>query len=285
MRWPWIALVLAGCGGHPANSSPPLTLDELARACENAYACLAPRIDGPTVPGCLRNLDDLDSAVSMYRPDQIRCLAEAGADCKTARACIGFAFQACSPDGVRCEGDNVIDCSGGQTLAIDCRGGLWFTDDATCIQGTRPGCGLATCTAGTPDSCHDTRVVRCVDGVRQEIDCAQVGMTCALDGTSATCGGTGAACTASRCDGTRLIRCEAGHEAVYDCAAMLRGGSCVPGGSDGFSCGFGPACGDTATCAGGTAQLCVLGGQASVDCLASGFVSCASGSCLPASLP
>lgn len=295
MRGPWSALVVAvvgavavaGCGGQPAamSAGPPLTLDEIARACENGYACLAPPIDGPTIPGCLRNLDDLDSAVSIYRPDQVRCLAAAGADCSKALACVGMAIESCSPDGTRCAGDRVVDCRGGRTLSIDCRGGLWFSDDATCVQGDKPGCGTATCGAGTADSCSGTRVVRCADGVRQEIDCAQLGMTCVLDGGAATCGGAGAACSASRCDGKRLIRCEAGHETTYDCAALLRGGSCVEGGHGGFSCGFGPDCGDSATCAGGSAQLCVLGGQASVDCLAAGFTSCAGGSCLPSSLP
>jgi hypothetical protein len=285
MRWSWIALVLAGCGGQSGNSGPPLTMDNLARACENAYACIAPPIDAPTLPGCLRNLDDVDSVVSIYRPDQVHCLAAAGTDCAAVTACIGAGFRSCSPDGQRCEGNEVIDCHGGRTLAVDCRGGLWFPDDSTCVQGTRPGCGVATCADGAPRTCHGTRLVRCVEGVSQEIDCAQAGATCVADGTSAGCGGTGAACAASRCDGNRLILCLSGHETIYDCAAMLRGGSCVPGGSTGFSCGFGPDCGGTATCAGGTAQLCVLGGQASVDCLASGFVSCAAGSCLPASLP
>ena len=286
MRGTRIALAVIamgiGCGGQPGmmSAGPPLTLDDLARACETSYACLAPPIDGPTLPGCLRHLDDFDSVVSMYRADQVRCLAAAGADCTRALACIGMSIAACSPDGQRCEGDRLIDCTGGQTISIDCRGGLWFSDDATCVAGTKPGCGTAACAAGTADSCNGTRLVRCIDGVRNEIDCAQVGMTCVLGASAASCGGTGAACTASRCDGKRLIRCDGGHETAYDCTAMLRGGSCVTGGRDGFSCGFGPDCGDTATCTLGSAQLCVLGGQATVDCLAAGFTSCIAGSCL-----
>jgi hypothetical protein len=38
-------------------------------------------------------------------------------------------------------------------------------------------------------------------------------------------------------------------------------------------------------CAGNVAQLCVLGAQISVDCVAAGFSRCGLGSCIPATFP
>jgi hypothetical protein len=284
MRGAWLALVIVGCGGKPAaapDGAQPtqLTLDEIGRACESASACIANSV---TLLSCMSNLDKLDSPVSIHRSHQVRCLAAAGADCDAAAACIGVATATCQANDYRCEGDTYVFCRVFSGIATNCRGGLWYSDDSTCVErsGSHPDCGQGTCAPDTPQSCRGTRMVRCFAGVRSEIDCAQIGMTCLLDGGVATCGGSGAACTASRCDGDRLIRCQGGHEAIYDCAAMLRGGSCVAGGPDGFSCGFGRDCGNTATCAGATAQLCVLGGQASVNCLAEGFTSCVNGGCL-----
>lgn len=80
MRRAMIAVVIAGCGGHSsgnrdAQTAPALAAEDIARACVNAYACLAPPIDGPTLPNCLHKLDDGDTVVSIYRPDQIRARA------------------------------------------------------------------------------------------------------------------------------------------------------------------------------------------------------------------
>jgi hypothetical protein len=122
--------------------------------------------------------------------------------------------------------------------------------------------------------------------VLKSFDCAQAGLTCAIDsGGTATCDGTGGACTASHCDGTTLVRCDGVHEQRYACAEMLDGGTCVDGGRGGFSCGFGPDCGGTATCTGNVTQVCVLGAQVSIDCVASGFGGCGLGSCLPTKFP
>jgi hypothetical protein len=63
------------------------------------------------------------------------------------------------------------------------------------------------------------------------------------------------------------------------------GGTCVDYGIDGHSCGFGPDCGETATCSGNTSQLCVFDAQISIDCVASGYAGCNLGSCVTATLP
>ena len=155
MRYALIAVAIAGCGGHsgapggdaPGGGATALKVSDIAQACVNAYACLAPPIDGPTLPKCLNHLDDGDSVVSIYRPDQIRCLVAAGADCVAARACLGYAYEACSPDGDRCEGDRLVGCGRGMSLTLDCRGGLWYGDDATCVEAGSPACGIAACTS------------------------------------------------------------------------------------------------------------------------------------------
>lgn len=136
-----------------------------------------------------------------------------------------------------------------------------------------------------PERCDGTRALGCSNEVLVAFDCAQVGATCNLEGTSAQCVGSGSACTASRCDGTKLIRCTGGHEYTYQCAEMFQGGTCVDDGRSGHSCGFGPDCGETATCNGNTSQLCVLGAQISIDCVASGYAGCSLGSCLTATFP
>jgi hypothetical protein len=283
MRHVLIAIAIAGCGGS-SGGSITLTREEIAQACVNAYACLAPPIDGPTLPGCLRKLDDDDGLVSMYRPEQVRCLAEAGADCTRARACIGYTFGACSPDTVHCEGDHLVDCVNGSGFSVDCRSGLWFSGE-TCVANPAPICGLGPCTDGTPDRCDGTRVVHCSSGVLQSGDCARYGDTCIIDNGRATCAGPGATCTASRCEGTRLIRCTAGHEVRYACDAILAGGTCVPIGRDGASCAFDTACVESATCTGNVTQVCVLGTQVTIDCVATGFQSCYLGSCIPSTFP
>jgi hypothetical protein len=223
--------------------------------------------------------------VSMYRPDQVRCLAAAGADCVAAAACVGYAYGPCAPDGDHCEGDRAVYCSRGAGLSLDCRHGLWYTGDTTCVAGTSVTCGIAACSPDTPYHCEGSRVVHCIDGVLDVADCAPLGATCVDDGGFATCVGTSPECTATRCEGSELIRCSGGHEFRYACGEILDGGTCINEGIDGASCAFGPDCGDTATCAGNVTQLCVLGAQVSIDCVASGFAGCDLGSCLPATFP
>lgn len=292
MRHALIAFAIAGCGGHSGATSSDaapaqaVTRDDLARACMNASACFWKPLDTTTaISTCLNRLDDVDTLVSIYRPAQIQCLVAAGADCAAARACLGYTFGACSPDGERCDGDRLVSCSAGFETALNCRGSLWFTSDSTCVMGASPGCGLATCAAGTPDRCDGSRAVACRDGVLEVIDCAQVGETCSTSSGTLECAGTGAACTASRCEGNQLIRCDTGHEQRYACDAMFDGGTCVGYGRGGAQCGFGPDCGGAATCDGNVAQLCVLGAQTSIDCVAAGFARCSQGSCIPATFP
>jgi hypothetical protein len=291
MRHAIIALTIAGCGGHSSGTTDgavpgqALTLDDVARACENGYACLAPPIDNPTIPTCLGHLDDGDSIVSIYRPAQIRCLADAGANCAAARACVGYTYGACSPSGLHCDGDRRVDCSGGSGLSLNCRGGLWYTSDSTCVTGSSVDCGIGTCTDGAPSRCDGSRAVICQNGVLKAFDCAQLGETCSAAGGDAGCVAAGAACTASRCEGNQLVRCDGGHEQRYACDAMFHGGICASTGRDGASCAFGPDCSTPATCAGNVAQLCVLGAAVSFDCVAAGFAACNVGSCVTATFP
>jgi hypothetical protein len=295
-----VLVVLIACGGNhqtgddastDAPPATPLTAEQLALACENAYGCLAPPIDGPTIPTCLTHLWDGDTFVAATRAEQIRCLAAAGGDCTVARACIGYKMETCSATLDECRGDTYYSCDGTLATEIDCRGGAWFTSDSTCVTGASIACGLGTCTStgSTTTSCDGTRVVACQpDGVREPFDCSQYfGETCSMVGSDASCTGTGAACTGGgHCDGNTMVRCDGGHEQRVDCAAVLDGGTCLPVGSGGVSCDFGSACGaTTATCNGNVASLCILGVTIDVDCIASGFAGCTAGSCIPAHLP
>src|SRR5262249_41978731 len=172
----------------------------------------------------------------------------------------------------------------------NCRGGTWYTPDSTCVTGGSPGCGLGSCTSGgsTTFSCDGTRVVACQPtGIREGVDCAGLGGTCLTTAAAAGCTGSGAACSGGgHCEGTTMVRCDGGHEQRVDCAAMLDGGICLPIGSGGVSCNFAQDCttGD-ATCAGTTANLCMLGKNVAFDCIAEGYASCTLGSCEPATFP
>lgn len=135
------------------------------------------------------------------------------------------------------------------------------------------------------DRCDGSRVLHRVSSVLQVFDCAQLGETCSSSGGIAVCTGTGTACTASRCAGNELIRCEGGHEQRYACDTMFEGGTCVGYGRDGASCGFGFDCGGAAVCGGNVTNLCVLGARTTVDCVAAGFSRCDMGSCIPATFP
>jgi len=298
-----VLVALIACGGHhqtdgdgstDAPPASPLTAEDLALACENAYGCIAPPIDRATIPDCLRKFWDGDVLVAATRTAQIRCLAAAGGDCAVARACIGYKMETCTAVLDECRGDTYYSCDGALATEIDCRGGAWYTSDTTCVTGASPGCGLAGCTSGgsTTRTCDGTRIVACQPtGVEEPFDCAAYfGETCFSDGTGgAACAGTGVACTGGgHCEGTTMVRCDAGHEQRIDCATVLDGGTCLPIGSGGVSCNFGSACtpsATTATCNGNTASLCILGVAVDVDCIASGFAGCMVGSCLPSHLP
>jgi hypothetical protein len=296
-----VLLSLIACGGNhtgadassDAPPATPLTAEQLALACQNAYGCIAPPIDGQTINQCQTKFYDGDVLVAVTRADQIRCLAAAGGDCTVARACIGYKMEPCTAVLDECRSDTFYSCDGALATEIDCRGGAWFTSDSTCVTGTSTGCGLGTCTSGgsTTTSCDGSRLVACqLDNVREALDCAQFwGETCSMVGTHAGCTGTGAACTGGgRCEGTTLVRCDGGHEQRVDCATVLDGGTCLPIGSGGATCNFGMACtpsGATATCNGNHASLCILGVTVDIDCNASGFTGCDLGSCIPTHLP
>jgi hypothetical protein len=85
---------------------------------------------------------------------------------------------------------------------------------------------------------------------------------------------------ATRCDGTRLVRCEGGHEATVDCRAEGVDGTCQPNLDAPSVCaGAGRECaGDFLDrCNGTRLEYCRDGTVAGVDCAALGFAACSVG--------
>jgi len=261
-----------------SGAGAPLTADQIEKACIAAYSCDF----AGSASKCGNDLSDGDTLVSEFRPDQIRCLAAAGSSCATALACIGLALSApCGPEGTTCMGTVEHTCQNATAFDTQCAGGLWFTPDSTCVTtNTGHGCGLTTCTSGA--SCDGARAHDCANGIDQVVDCAVYGMTCASNGTLASCVGTGAACTGQRCDGSTWVRCQGGREQRVDCAAQLEGGTCVTASDGALFCGYANECSNAtaSTCNSNVLSFCVLGKQMTFDCSAAGYAGCSGGNCV-----
>jgi hypothetical protein len=174
--WLWI-VVLAACAR--IESSGPPTARQLASACIKYSAC------GPSsVLGCINFADRAESDLSVYRPDEIRCLADNNSgDCAEVLACLGdecprstCQLGPCTNLGVRiCNGSRIETCeSDGILSSFDCG-----TYDEACV----PTDFGPTCSRGVPCSisgCEGNTLLACNFEMLHAVDCGGLysGGTC-----------------------------------------------------------------------------------------------------------
>ena len=160
---------LAACAR--IESTGPPTARQLATACIKYAACGA-----TSVIGCLDGAPYAESLVSVYRPNEIRCLANAAVDCNAQLACIE---DTCSGDfcevgacdsatPLSCNGDRIEMCGANMVLsAYDCS-----IYGETCKQTFgQPYCGMENAGPCTISHCEGDVLIRC-DGEAHRIDCA-----------------------------------------------------------------------------------------------------------------
>lgn len=277
-------------GCESPNALRPVTRTEAVSACIAFSACFP----GEGIHHCF------DRDLPLLHPDEVRCLARAGADCESAGRCVRRTVRS-APDGCpsACESGELVSCRAGLRVRSDCK--RWGAPEAMCVLGPAgalaPGaaCGLGTCDRVT-DRCEGTVRITCDPGslVLVADDCRNQGaLTCRVEGGAARCAGTGAACTdegATRCDGDVRVRCVGGREERRDCRIGVEGGGCRsasgPGGAFAF-CGFDSECrprsGEEACGGEGGTSLtfCAGGVRQVIDCVRLGHRGCAGRACAP----
>jgi hypothetical protein len=273
-----IAFALVSCG-HDKAPGAELTTDEISIACATAAACVHedPAMPPRSVADNLILVDLPDSYLSIFRPENIRCLVAAHGDCATARACVGFTESACSADTFTCHGSSTYKCTNGLAVEFDCG------PEATCITNAvgLPTCGQATCTSDALP-CDGTKQLTCSNNVSLVDDCAEQGATCVADGSGqGRCAPISPCPNANACDGSAA--CSPAH-IPRACDQLLAGGTCVEQTLASVTiatCGFASECDVTTppVCSGNVLSLCTLGKTATIDCVAAGFSGCGAGAC------
>jgi len=161
--------VLAACAR--IESTGPPTARQLATACIKYAAC------GQTsVIGCLDGAPYAESLVSVYRPNEIRCLADADVDCSAQLACIEdtCSGEFCevgtcgSETPLSCNGDRIEMCGANMVLsAYDCS----IYGEACKETFGQPYCGTLDAPPCTISHCEGDVLIRC-DGEAHRIDCS-----------------------------------------------------------------------------------------------------------------
>jgi hypothetical protein len=297
-----LLLLPAACSCKAASRSPPaaedtsrslslsVRLTTIARRCARIASCAHPhdspsfRDPGACVDFWLTNAQDpkdplatcLSAALTCEGVE--KCLHPFSASA-AARYCRDHPGHMTDCDGTRlvvCGGDDPdesteVDCAslGAKCATLARPGGLTThacADSTRCPEDlTRSACDGA----GAVLSCHEGAVERvvCKAGsvcqAHTEGDGEQVAMCEAPGHVSCSTPGS------RRCEGSRLVRCEAhghfGHENAVDCASLAL--SCS--GRDGeATCTDGPpeCVGDHASCEGNALSFCAAGKRFHIDC-------------------
>lgn len=189
-----------------------------------------------------------------------------------SQPCTGqTAYNACLDAGVsRC----IVGLS--HNLLSDCGG--W---NLSCREGTPTNytnCSLGTCDAGVGVSCLGNIRVSCQKGSLWQVnDCSKLEQAACgqLDGGLYGCVGTGAPCTAPRCEGDTVVFCLNGNEARYDCTKQEL--KCITDINGNPICRKGVDCDQNSfgeTCNGTVLTYCDNGKLKTIDCAAAGLGTC-----------
>jgi hypothetical protein len=199
--------LLTGCASLPISSSL------IGR---DFVSCVRRMSEEMTSPGAVQfSLTMRECGLRASSCSELRTCALRGA---RPDACAGRGKQSpvsyCDPDG------RAITCSQEQVTAVrDCpRGG-----EQCAIKDGQAVCTLGTCEADSPRACSGsgTKIVQCDRGKLLSLDCAALGLRCAMGADGPGCATTGPACSSSakRCDGDVAVGCFNGHEVRIECGA------------------------------------------------------------------
>jgi hypothetical protein len=302
--------VLAGSCCCRSSPSPPsaqetsrsslssVWLEMIARKCARIASCAHPhdspyfRDPGACVDYWLTALHDPEDPLSVCLSAAISC--DAVERCLHPPSASPAALYCRAHPGrmTDCDGTRLVVCGGDdpdERTTVDCS-----SLGAKCVTLAHPG-GLTTHACADPARCPEelTRsacdgpdaVLACHDGAMERVVCRR-GSVCHThtegDGEQvATCEAPGhVSCSAPgsrRCEGSRLIQCEAhghfGEESSIDCAALALTCSREDGGA---TCTDGPPeCSDGhASCEGNALSFCAAGKQVHIDCKEIGLGVC-----------
>lgn len=230
--------------------------------------------------------------LSFASPATLTCLMNAGADCAKIKTCLnnGDPNTTCNNDAgaqPACTNGVYSECEQGNfKFATDCtKQGfvcLVAPGPPKAPDSTQSGCAFGSCNtdAGVGTNyCASGFASACNGGGRlyASEDCRVFGNeVCNInDAGSASCVGTGNACTTGKCQNTTLIACKGGHEASFDCAKA--GLTCVDQGGGKVSCGLGKTCDPNTfieTCVGPILTYCDAGKITMLDCMKAGWKRC-----------
>ena len=229
-----MALVALAACSRIESTGPP-TARQLATACIKYAAC-----GSTTVQSCLAGAAFVSGDLSVYRSEEIRCLATTPAiDCTTVDSCIDDVCPRSNCLGGMCTGPSMTTCEGSHLAFCDGAGMETYTDcailDETCLDdGTfGPHCGPP----GAPP--------------------------CEMQG----------------CDGDVLMTCDFGEQHRKNCAGLLSGGRCISRalacGYDDACSSF-----EDPVCLGDAVRVCALGEVVEISCTELGFARCSNGACV-----
>ncbi len=262
----------AGCAPSAGPVGASGSREEREAACATIKACSYRGSDfGPCVgsPG-----EELSPSLA--------CFARANGNCDAAFACLGLQITlggGCAASSDACDGAAAVGCEP-DGYYVEHRQRRECPAPTTCIETITDGarCGVA-CTA---DTCLGTDRVRCLGGYGEVEPCPS-GTACAISAALGVpvCAAMGPPCSASRCDGDRLVSCgpDGREYPPVDCGSW--GLRCTSG-TSGLDCTApSPDCDhrtEPARCESGSIVYC---GDDDVthrfDCGAHGFLGCTGG--------
>lgn len=226
-----------------APSAPPLSRQQLARACASWVACRVDASDPVMVEICVAALEwsgeraipisktwldpfgDANERVEFFAA----CVLDA-TSCSTVGACLTprEVELYCEEGGCRSNREYQVTCEGSIARMTDASG---KTVERDCAR------ALAACDVASPTGCTDRHPSQCPAPPPQP----------------------------DRCDGDVRLGCDGARQISYrDCSRL--GGQCAQG-TDGLGrCSYGAeVCDQSARCDGGQLSLCVLGQPTTID--------------------
>lgn len=287
LRAPAVALLVAwGCAApRPADRALAESVGITLVAClpANTSATASPVVSG--IEAQLVVGGDVTVGDIVLDRAALTCVHGAGADCDSARACLGVelrAVTACGLELPHCSIGHLVYCSEGHPLlsafrtAIDCA-----ATDRVCVQNGEltATCADGLCPIGERTfTCSDaTTVETCTDGALVHRRCPP-GWIC--DAERGDCVGGGSACVADVCMGDVRVPCDGDRTtAPEDCAATGRrcdsfspsGAVCTPIGV--AECD--PRVSFEDHCEGDELVYCGIEGRfRRYDCVAHGYLGC-----------
>ncbi|MCA9673196.1 MAG: hypothetical protein KC503_46710 [Myxococcales bacterium] len=286
--------ILAGCGKNDSNNTPdggtdgkidntPMNEDQVLEACVRLHACGIQK--HPRTGDCFSDFYNRFVRFgqrALYQ-SMYRCANAGKGDCKIIRECLGFQGkpQTCGTGyQPRCDGDVAYNCDllAKWEQGIKCSlGGLKCGLKKAGSQ-TQAVCGGGTCDEQQfkADCSTDQKLLQCVGGAIEIIDCPEQGLQC-RDPKKGVCEGKGRSCRdfSPECRGDSVFRCEQGYEWVRDCSKEFGSKKCDTGLAD--CVGAGTECNTDSffdECQGDTLVVCIDGKRRTFDCKGMGFEGC-----------